>query len=424
MREQIHEISLLIYNLTLYPLYFISFLFYFLLIYSFFVSRKEKVLVKRYYPFVSIQIPVYNDPIVERCIRSCLKLDYPKSKHEIIVIDDSTDEITKKIIDKFKDKVKILRRGSRKGFKPGALNYALPYTKGDIIVVFDADWVVPKNFLKNIVKYFKDEKVALVQAKQNFLNKSKNYISKFASLLQLVHYNIILRIYRNFSVSFGGGTAMAVRKKHLLEVGGWNENNLTEDFDLSVKLLSKGYKVLYVDDFGAKGEVPEKLYHFLRQQRRWVFGITRSIVENFKMILSNKTLTFVQKLIVISPIILYSFSLIASISFIFSTIAWLTGSPKPLTSEDIAKFFIVFGLTSGFLVLASFVSSKEKIASTLETIMLCLVLGPITAINNTIYFLKALFTKNYYWIKTPKKGNYETMKKYLDSNEAKKYENL
>lgn len=426
MKEQIHEISLFLYNLTLYPLILLSFLFYFFLIFSYFLRNKSQIKLsgRKFYPFVTIQIPVYNDPIVERCIRSCLKLDYPKSKYEIIVVDDSTDEKTRKIIDKYKDKVKILRRNSREGFKPGALNYALNYTKGDIIVVFDADWIVPKNFLKKIVKYFEDEKVALVQAKQNFINKRNNYISKFASLLQLIHYSIILRIYSLFSIAFGGGTAMAVRTKYLREVGGWNANNLTEDFDLSIKLLAKGYKVLYLYNFEAKGEVPTKLYHFLRQQRRWVFGITRSLVENFREILVNKNFSFLQKLMIFSPLIFYSFSLIAALSFIFSTIAWLTGSPKPLTFDDVFRFFTVFALTSGFIVLSIFVSKKERISNPLETLMLCLFLGPITAINNSAYFLKALFTKNYYWIKTPKKGNMDLMKKYLSEKEAKKYENI
>src|SRR3989338_5652458 len=146
-------INLLLYNAFLVPVIFFSVLYYMLAFTSFFVKAPRYSFpdVKDgQLPDVTIQIPVYNDPVAIRCIKKCLKFNYPKNKYEILVADDSTDEVTKKIIDNFvagKKIVKVFRRGTRDGYKPGALNYILPHTKGDIIVVFDADFIPKKNFL-------------------------------------------------------------------------------------------------------------------------------------------------------------------------------------------------------------------------------------------------------------------------------------
>jgi len=418
MLENIHLVSLALYNLFLIPTVSLSIILYFFLFSSIFYSKNPKKLNTKgfYNPFVSIIIPVYNDPIVKRCVESCLKQNY--SDFEIIVADDSNDEKTIKIINGIKDKkVKIIRRGNREGFKAGALNNALRFAKGEIIVIFDADWIVPKNFLKKIVKYFEDGKVGIVQAKQDFINYNQNIISKFAWILMSITYEIFIPILNVFGVCFSGGTATALRKSAILEVGGFNENSLTEDADISVRIMARGYKSIYVKNLYAKGEVPVRLTHFLKQQRRWSYGMIRTFFDNFRLIIFSKNFSIAQKMsIIFTTFFSYILQIAIIFFFIFGQIAFVTGTPKPLTWEDLKIFFITFILTSGFLASALYISLKTRKANILEIFLSSVFLGLICLFNNTLSILKAIFSLRSNWFKTPKFGNKKIIEKIFRIN--------
>ena len=145
----------MLFYICITPLIIYSIKFYALSISSIFYKYKSPWrAVKKPLPSVSVQIPVYNDPVVVECVKKCLKFDYPKGKYEIIVIDDSTDGKTTDLLKDLRKQTKegrrhgtpsgqnsfkILRRASRRGFKAGALNDATKMSKGDIIAVFDSD---------------------------------------------------------------------------------------------------------------------------------------------------------------------------------------------------------------------------------------------------------------------------------------------
>lgn len=390
-----------LYNLSLFPMIFLSFLFYFLLALGKFQKTKISKMKIGNYPFVSIHIPVYNDPVVDRCIDSCLKLDYPKNKYEIIVIDDSNDGITTKLVDKYKDKIKIIRRDERRGFKAGALNEALKYSRGSIIVVFDADSIPRKDFLKRVVPYFQDERVALVQTKQIYINKNLNIISKFAATLQSIYYNFLLKLESLINLTFCAGSSVAIRKD-ILEKFKWNEKSVTEDADISLKIFSAGYKTIYLDNLKTKSEVPFKLHSFLKQQARWTFGITRAYLDNFKSLLSSK-LTLIQKTYLMLKFSLSLLSIFVTV-FTFSGITlMMIGEPKPLTFDDFKTFSYTFFLTSGYLFLFLYAAKKEKIE--IRDIITPVVLGLIDVLNNLIAATMAFSTEKFYWHKTEKLGN-------------------
>ncbi|MEM5820394.1 MAG: glycosyltransferase [Candidatus Aenigmatarchaeota archaeon] len=400
-----YYVSLLIHNIALIPVVFFSFLFYLMLIFHLFLSdTKERCkLKKNFYPFISIHIPVYNDLIAIRCIKKCLELDYPKNKYEIIVIDDSDDENVKKAIDNFKDKIKILRRNTREGFKAGALNYALKYSKGDIIVIFDSDEIPPKNFLREIVKYFSDKKIAMVQARLNIYNSNQNLITKFASLLLSFYYNIILSLFYRYEAYHCAGSAVAIRKDVLLKLGGWNQKSVTEDADFSLKLVLNGYKAVYVNNLKVKAEVPFSLISFLKQQARWTFGLVRGFIENWKKIIFSDLINIKQKSLIFFQMFLNYLLGIFILIFTFSGFfVFIFGEPREATLEDLVKTFSIFFLTSGFLSNLYYIALKEKIKVKFELIFVLLTLGFILLINNSIYFLKAFFTDKFYWHVTPK----------------------
>jgi cellulose synthase/poly-beta-1,6-N-acetylglucosamine synthase-like glycosyltransferase len=408
--NEIYQIASNIYYLSLFPLFFLSFIFYFLLFFRLVARKNEKIYAKNFFPKVSIQIPVYNDPIVIRCIKSCLYQNYPKDRYEIIVVDDSDDNVTTKLLENFikslntddKKRIKIIRRNGRRGFKAGALNDALKISNGEIVVVLDSDTIIPKNFLRKIVQPFKDKEVALVQAKQVYLNKNQNIISKFAATLQSIYYNFSLLLYSKFKLTFCAGSAVAIRRS-ILEKFKWDEESVTEDMDLSLKIFSEGYKTVYLQNLKAKAEVPFKLSHLLKQQARWTFGICRAFIDNFKLILFSSKLNILQKTLLLLIFFCYPLG-ISIFSFTFSGIIRVAfDDSKPLTFNDFVEFFSTFIITSGFLFVFIFSAKIEKIK--INDIFLPLFLGLLNTLNNILFFFRAFLSKKFYWYRTPKIGN-------------------
>jgi cellulose synthase/poly-beta-1,6-N-acetylglucosamine synthase-like glycosyltransferase len=230
----VHNMSFLIYSLLLIPVTFFSIMYYLAAIRT--IIKREKDILRdikaEKLPFVTVQIPTYNEPVAVRCAQSALKFDYPKDRYEIISGDDSKDKNVMRKIDEFakkhKNMVKVTRRGENIGFKPGNLNHMLKHSKGEIIAIFDSDFTAPKDFLKKMVRPFlKDEKVACVQAEWDFINIETNHISKLATTLLMFYYSLIVPINRKLGVSLIFGSGEAVRKDILQKLGGWKEGMLT-----------------------------------------------------------------------------------------------------------------------------------------------------------------------------------------------------
>lgn len=420
---EIYEISFILFQICMIPVVFFSLVFYLISIGSLLIKpRKFKFSLKKFrWPFVTIQIPVFNDPVAARCIESCMKLDYPRDRFEIIVADDSTDIKTRKILDECARKypIKIIRRNSRKGFKAGALNNALKYSKGEIIVIFDADFVPPRKFLKEVVKPFlMDEKVAIVQTRMGFLNYNQNAITRFAASLLAAYHHCWLPITNKYNAVFFCGTHGAIRRSVLEEVGGWNEDNLTEDADLSVKILDKGYKNVYIPWLRVPGEVPFTLRGFIKQQSRWVYGQTRTFFDNWKRILFSKTLKLPQKLLMVFVTLGgISCPFVIGMTF-FGQLALLTAPPKPTGLEDILTFIRNFIITMGFLFMIWVAVALKKGIAIPKRIKIgrlllsSIPLGLYLAFFNMIAFFKGVLKIPMTWHLTPKWGSLNILEKF------------
>jgi cellulose synthase/poly-beta-1,6-N-acetylglucosamine synthase-like glycosyltransferase len=162
---------------------------------------------------VTIQLPLYNELYVaERLIKATCEIEYPKDKLEIQVLDDSTDETTEIVANIVKQKqaegfdIKHIRRGTREGFKAGALKYGLESAKGEFVAIFDADFIPHKDFLKKTLSFFTDEKVGLVQTRWEHLNGDYSILTK-AQALALDGHFVIEQTVRNkagFFINFNG----------------------------------------------------------------------------------------------------------------------------------------------------------------------------------------------------------------------------
>ncbi len=243
-------------------------------------KKKESHKVTEYLPFVTIQLPVYNELYVaERLIKSVCALDYPIEKMQIQVLDDSTDQtnhLCKQQVDLFKNKgfdIIYVHRTERLGFKAGALREGLEKAKGDLIAIFDADFVPGKDFLLNTVHHFHDPQVGMVQTRWDHLNEDYSMLTR-AQAFGLAGHFVIEQNGRNNAGCFinFNGTAGVWRKKCIEDAGNWQDDTLTEDLDLSYRAQIKGWKFLYLNEIPTMSELPAEINALKGQQYRWTKG--------------------------------------------------------------------------------------------------------------------------------------------------------
>lgn len=414
--------SILIYETAVLPVVFFSVLCYMVAVYDLFSKKKYKKYPNpSRWPFITIQIPVFNDPVAIRCMKSCLKFDYPKNKFEIIVADDSTDG-TKKVIDDFvkkhSSKIRVFRRNTRKGFKSGALNKVLKHSNGEIIVLFDSDFVPSKTFLKKIVKpFFQDEEIGIVQSRMDYINHNQNFITKLASTLLMIYHHFYCPISSKLGVQFFCGTHGAIRKDVLIEAGGWNEKNLTEDAELSIKIFEKGYKSVYLPNLKVKGELPFTFEAFMKQQMRWTYGMTRTFIDNARSIWFGGHFSLSQKALMTYLTfggIIFPFVVVMTIA---GLLGMLTGIPHPITLGEALDTAKNFAVTSGFFAVAFIALKKEnKLGMYKSSFFSTLTLGVLIAVFNAAALLRAIFNQPMIWYRTPKFGSIkivELFKRYF-----------
>jgi hypothetical protein len=231
-------------------------------------------------PGVTVQLPIYDEAtVVERLLRAVGRLDWPRDRLEIQVLDDSTDE-TSVIADREVARLvaegldaRVLRRPTRVGFKAGALAHGLVHARHDLLCVFDADFLPPPDFLRRATPPFKDPRLGMVQARWGHANRDESALTRAQATLLDGHFVIEHAARSNMGVFFNfNGTAGIWRRATIEAAGGWQHDTLTEDLDLSYRAQLVGWRFLYLPDLVAPAEVPADLHAFLAQQRRWTKG--------------------------------------------------------------------------------------------------------------------------------------------------------
>src|SRR2546428_3292246 len=222
------------------------------------------------YPSLSVLVPAYNEEkVIARTIEGLLETDYPDK--EIIVIDDGSKDKTLEIANRYKSKVKVLHKEN--GGKASALNYGITFAKGEIIVIVDADTIVGRNALKQLVKGFgKDEKVTVVAGNIKVRNRMK-WLTWTQALEYVAGIEIIRRAFDFFgSITIVPGALGAYRKSTLQEVGTFHKDTLVEDFDATIKVLKTGFIIQGSTASTAYTEAPQSFHDFYNQRKRWYRG--------------------------------------------------------------------------------------------------------------------------------------------------------
>ncbi len=232
------------------------------------------------WPEVTVQLPVYNEPkVICRLLDAIVKLDYPRSKLFIQILDDSTDETSDIIYQKKLHylaqgfQINHVRRHERTGFKAGALQQAMHFVETPLIAIFDADFVPKPDFLKMAVPCFQDNQIAVVQGRWTHLNESQSLLTLMQAFQLDTHFTVEQagRFKGGLFLQFNG-TAGIWRKAAIKASGGWSAETLTEDLELSYRAQLKGWKIIFLEDLEVPAELPASLKGLRSQQFRWMKG--------------------------------------------------------------------------------------------------------------------------------------------------------
>jgi cellulose synthase/poly-beta-1,6-N-acetylglucosamine synthase-like glycosyltransferase len=268
-------------------------------------------------PSFSIIVPVKNEErVMDRLLNSLSALNYSQNKTEVIIVEDgSTDKTNDICVEYAKEhaNVKILHKPLSDG-KPSALNYGLAQAKGDIIAIFDADNVPANDALSAVVEYFEDPKVAAVQGRTASINPKENMLTQFISYEEAVWCEAYLRgkDVLNLFVHLKG-SCQFIRRDVLQQLQGFDERVLSEDMEISARLVENNYKIRYASDVVALQESPSTLKTLFKQRTRWFRGTMEVAFKYGRLMTKLNRINFDAETTLFAP-----FILIASIAPYFA----------------------------------------------------------------------------------------------------------
>ena len=236
-------------------------------------QKKLKKLTK--FPLVSIAIPAYNEEkVVEKTMQCVVELDYPSDKLELFVMDDGSKDNTKKIVQEFIKKnkdfnIKLISKSNRG--KGAVINDALNRAKGEYFVIFDADSTIQSDALQEMLPHFEDKEVAAVLPVIK-VRDPKTMIQKFQWIEYLATFFYKYAMYFLDSVPVTPGPFSVFKKNILIDIGGFDENNLTEDLEMSLRLQKHHHRILQVLNVVSYTSTPDNAIKFYHQRNRWYKG--------------------------------------------------------------------------------------------------------------------------------------------------------
>jgi cellulose synthase/poly-beta-1,6-N-acetylglucosamine synthase-like glycosyltransferase len=330
-------------------------------------NRPEIIRDESLYPTVTVQIPTYNELAALNCAARCLDFDYPEEKLQIMIGDDSSEADVSARIDAFaaaNPRIEISRRGDNAGFKPGNLNVMLPKARGDYLLILDSDFLPKRDFLKRlVVPVIKDPTLAGAQAAWRIINVHDNHSTLMGTgIVNIIHTVLLpfLKAATRQCVFCGSGEL--VKKSYLIEHGGWTAGALTEDVDYSLRVITDGKRIAYVDDLRVRCEVPYTPGDLFCQQMRWAYGVMRAFMAHGKKLILSRTIqkrTKFAALLFSSGYVMISLLLLTMILGILNLVSGMLGlDPAAAQSSSYSVGHFIYDtlvnlvLTCGLLVSA------------------------------------------------------------------------
>jgi cellulose synthase/poly-beta-1,6-N-acetylglucosamine synthase-like glycosyltransferase len=236
-------------------------------------------------PLVTVQLPIYNERyMARRLLKSITDLDYPRQSLQIQVLDDSTDlttRLVRRLVEEYQAKgfdIQILHREDRSGYKAGALAAGLKQATGELVAIFDADFIPDPSWLRRAVPEFSDPRLGCLQTRWGHTNRDYNLLTLTQALGIDGHFIVeqTARSRNGLFLNFNG-TAGIWRRAAIEDAGGWQADTLTEDLDLSYRAQLRGWRIGYRPDILVPAELPAQVEAFKSQQFRWAKGSIQTL---------------------------------------------------------------------------------------------------------------------------------------------------
>lgn len=366
-------------------------------------------------PIVTVQLAIFNEVnVVERLVDNVVKMDWPKDKLEIQVLDDSTDgtvQVAQAVCERYQAlgyDIKYIHRTDRTGYKAGALDNGLKTARGSLVAMFDADFVPTVDFLRKAVPHFADEKIAFVQGCWDHLNRDFSLLTQVQAILLDGHF-VFEHTARNRSKAFFNfsGTAGMWRVAAIADAGGWEHDTITEDADLSYRAQLKGWKGVYLKDMVVPAELPVEVNAFKSQQHRWAKGNAQVIRKLMKTIwTSDASLhTKLECWFHLTANCNYLLMVLLSIIMVPCMILRAGTSPMVLLMTD-GPFFLLNAVSVGLYFALSQKEVKNNTGWVKRILYLpaLMSLGIGLALNQAKAVLEGFFTDDKEFKRTPKLG--------------------
>ena len=363
-------------------------------------------------PRVTVQLPIFNEQyVVDRLLDAVCRLDYPKDKLDIQLLDDSSDEtveVARLLVDRYAalgHPVKYLHRDNREGFKAGALAEGLKTAKGEFVAIFDADFVPPADFLLNCIHHFTDPKVGMVQTRWTHINRNYSLLTEVEAILLDGHFVLEHSGRSRSGVFFNfNGTAGMWRRSAIDEAGGWEHDTLTEDTDLSYRAQLKGWKFLYLQDVECPAELPVEMTAFKTQQARWAKGLIQVSKKILPRVFASDASRHVkiEAWYHLTANLSYPLMIVLSVLLLPAMVIRFYQGWFQMLYIDLPLFLAsTFSISSFYLVSQKELFPKSWLRSLLY-LPLLMSLGIGLTITNTIAVLEALVGKQTAFARTPK----------------------
>lgn len=359
-------------------------------------------LVGFHMPRVTVLIPMHNEEkVAADVLQALVDSDYDWEKLEVIPINDRSTDKTQEIIDRFARLYPFIqplhRTGGQSG-KPAALVEACALATGEILVLFDADYVPGKSVLKMLVAPFADPEIGASMGRVVPHNIGDSLLSGLLSLERSAGYQGVQqsRFNMGFTAQFGG-TVGAVRAAALDSVGGWNPESLTEDTDLTFALLLNGWKTAYVNRAECYEEVPQSWSVRRRQLSRWVTGHTECLHNYWPDLMQSRFLTRWEKLDALFLLAMYWTAPVLVLGWLASLVLFFVPEARPTPWLPIALAFLGYQLASNQATFLEIGVASMLDGTRIRSLLLPLNLLNFFANTGAICVALAKFYWNRFW---------------------------
>ncbi|NOY24416.1 MAG: glycosyltransferase [Oligoflexia bacterium] len=374
-------------------------------------------------PHVTVQLPIFNERnVVERLVDAACRLDWPAQRLEVQVLDDSLDattDLARALASKWRARgidITVIHRTDRTGYKAGALEAGARCAKGQLLAVFDADFVPPPQFLRRAVPYFDGfgpgpHQIGMVQARWGHLNEQANLLTRLSAVLLDGHF-VVEHTARHRSGRFFNfnGTAGIWRKDCIVDAGGWQHDTLTEDLDLSYRAQLQGWQFVFLRDDVVPAELPADMRAFKLQQHRWAKGTMQTARKLLPRIL-HSTQPWRVKLeatIHLTSNLAYPLVLLLGVLLPLAVAARGHGDLSQVLFFDLPTFIMATCSVAIFYALAEHDAHPGRWLTRLWRIPLTMSLGIGMAVNQTRAVVEGIFGTDVTFLRTPKAGDQPT----------------